>query len=666
MNSKYLLLLVAVFFGLGLWGCQDVAPDAAGTVKITGLVHDLQTGATVQSATVFLNAGGTIDSVVTGADGAFAFEVGVNTLKDGGTITVKKSGYVIKAVNVPNANATSFDITLTTDLTTSALVVGTLRDSTTLYPLRNGTVILTLPGVVDQFLTLVDGNFRLTADLVDRDSLPVTLTTVKDGYKTRTLHVTVYKGQTKNLGNVLLQVDAGSGVATVLGRVIDNTSRNPVGNATVVLSTPIYTDSIQTGGDGSYTFTANLQGLSSVSGSVNVKKSGYRSNGYNFSVNAGEQFAEDVVILRDTTTGVPRDSAGTGNAHSIALVSLSANQISVYGVGGTESSIIIWEVRDSLGFPIDIDHRDTVNFSLIGVPAGGAQGAYVSPSSELTNVSGRVATTINSGTVSGVLQFTASLRRESDGVVIRSTPVVITVNAGLPDQVFFTVAPVEFNFPGLDWLGRTDPVTVQVGDKYSNPVKTNTAVYFNTTGGIINASGFTNPDGQATVDLHSGNPRPSDPVFGPGFAWTRATSVGENGVTVGDSILVLFSGNASISNINPLSFTVDSASGSTSGPINFRVSDENGNPLSQGTRIQVQLQYTAPPLTTINLTTIGDVDITLGDTQVKGPGTTQFSFQVVDQTIPRLVTRIPVTATIKVTSRNGNPPAVQLNGTIGG
>jgi hypothetical protein len=205
-----------------------------------------------------------------------------------------------------------------------------------------------------------------------------------------------------------------------------------------------------------------------------------------------------------------------------------------------------------------------------------------------------------------------------------------------------------------------------VGDKYSNPVKLGTAVYFNTTGGIINASGFTNDDGQATVELHSGNPRPSDPLFGPGFAWVRSSSLGEGGATVQDSILILFSGNASISGVSPTSFTVDSASGSTSGPIRFTVADENGNPLSQGTRITVQLQYTAPPLTTVNLAVTGDIDVTLGDTQAKGIGTTDFSFQVVDQTLPHLSTRIPVTAIIKVTSRNGNPPSVQVTGTVGG
>mgnify|MGYP003340929802 CR=1 FL=1 len=305
MNSKLIFLFLALCLALGVWGCEDVPADAAGTVKITGVVRDLGTGDVVQNATVFLNAGGNLDSVVTGISGSFAFEVNVNALADGGTITVKKSGYEVKDVNVPNANATTFDITIKADLSTSALITGTLRDSTTLYPLRGGVVILTLPGVVDQFTTLTDGNFRLVADLVDRDSLPVTLTSVKDGYKTKTIHVTVHKGQTTDLANVLMQIDAGSSVATVLGRVIDNTSRNPVSNATVTLATPIYTDSVVTGGDGSFTFTVNLQGLSTIAGTVKAAKSGYRANTFNFSANSGQTVTQDISIVRDTTTGVP-------------------------------------------------------------------------------------------------------------------------------------------------------------------------------------------------------------------------------------------------------------------------------------------------------------------------------------------------------------------------
>jgi hypothetical protein len=166
------------------------------------------------------------------------------------------------------------------------------------------------------------------------------------------------------------------------------------------------------------------------------------------------------------------------------------------------------------------------------------------------------------------------------------------------------------------------------------------------------------------VDLHSGNPQPNDPTYGPGFARVYATTVGEAGVTVKDSILVLFSGWSMIHSLSADSFHVPS--GGSSARVYFTVSDRFGNPLAEGTRITATLQYTPPPNNTrINLVTNGDVDVTLGDTQARGRGTTEFWFQVVDQTEGGFLSRIQATVAIKVTSPNGNPPVVTVPGTIG-
>ena len=57
--------------------------------------------------------------------------------------------------------------------------------------------------------------------------------------------------------------------------------------------------------DGSFTFTVNLQGLSTIAGTVKAAKSGYRANTFNFSANSGQTVTQDISIVRDTTTGVP-------------------------------------------------------------------------------------------------------------------------------------------------------------------------------------------------------------------------------------------------------------------------------------------------------------------------------------------------------------------------
>ncbi len=677
MKSKITALLIATAFGLGLWSCEDLPPQSALSggpgalskkVRITGSVLDVASLMPIFNATVFRNSNGAVDSVHTDANGAFSFEydqAGDSVLT---TISLRKRGYLDNSYTflmIANTQI-ALNLRMTADLSTSAVLEGVVRDSATLYPLRGASVIFSVPGFSDQLETSIDGAFTFSVDLIDRDSLPVTVTVSKTGFKSRQLVKVVHTGQTSNLGNVLMRVDQGSSAGQVLGRVYDNQSRQPIVNASVLLTSSLVTDSLLTTGDGAYSFSVDLKGLSTLAAGLKVTKNGYRSQNLNVNFNAGAATYQDVFLDRDTTTGVRRDS-GTGLAHSIALISVSTNQISVYGVGGVESSIIIFEVRDSLGFPIDIDHRDTVQFTIQGTPLAG--GAYVSPATVITNVSGRVATIINSGTVSGVIQLVASLHRESDNVTIGSEPVLITVNAGLPEQRHFSIGPERYNFPGYDWVNRTEGILVQVGDIYSNPVRPGTAVYFNTTGGIIDASGFTDPAGHASVTLYSGNPRPVDPVYGKGFARIRAFTLGQNSITVADSALILFSGRPRLLLIPPFpppmpdSFEVPGHG--ESGFIHFSVSDTNGNPLAAGTRIQVTLQYTPPPLSDYNFRVTGDVDVTLDDIQGRGPGATQFSFEVVDQTIGPTV-RIPASVIIHVSGPNVTSSSGEVSLTVSG
>ncbi len=91
-----------------------------------------------------------------------------------------------------------------------------------------------------------------------------------------------------------------------------------------------------------------------------------------------------------------------------------------------------------------------------------------------------------------------------------------------------------------------------VGDKYA-PVKPKTAVYFTTTGGIIQGSALTNDLGIGSATLVSGNPRPVHPLLGSGFAEITASTADENYNKISASTIVLFSG-YSILTVNPTIF----------------------------------------------------------------------------------------------------------------
>lgn len=310
----------------------------------------------------------------------------------------------------------------------------------------------------------------------------------------------------------------------------------------------------------------------------------------------------------DTSAGdIPSNS---GNAASFFLLEQSTESIGVKESGALENAEIIFEVRDSNGVPIDLDHAVTVNFKFGAHPGGGE---YLYPTSVKTNTLGRATVVLNSGTIAGVVQIVAEIN--APGGTIRSKPVLITIYGGLPYEGLFNVASSQINYPALGVLGYQIEFVAYVGDKYSNPVRPGTAVYFSTNSGIINGGALTDHLGVAKVLLFTeGNP--VDSVYGPGFFTVSAFTADENYNTIKTQTLRLLSGSPIIS-VEPTSFDLPNG-GSQS--FNFTVKDINGNPMSSSQIIQVKA-------------TGGTVDVS-GDTQIKMPdvafGYTSFSFSLYD------------------------------------
>jgi hypothetical protein len=404
--------------------------------------------------------------------------------------------------------------------------------------------------------------------------------------------------------------------ATITGTVRDGKNNTPLAGASVNLSVlskgiDVTKTSSSTGG---FSFTVDLGDTFRTSGTLTITKSGYKDYITNVTLLPGQVSSlPDILVERDTTTSV--GGGGTTFANTIAFISAIPTQLSVRGVGGEETSILTFEARDSLGVPIDFNHRDTIAFVLSGAPVAG--GAYVSPPRAVTNASGRVAVTVNSGTISGSLQIVARLRREADGVTIQSEPARMLIFGGLPDQRYFSIAATRLNVPGLTLNGKTSDVSVIVGDKYGNPVAKGTAVHFFTDIGIVTTNtGFTDENGFATATLYSGNPRGVN-----GFGYVKARTVGEGGVTVIDSVRMLFSGPPSV--ITEIGIHLDTIPQEGCNVFRVRVSDVNGNPLTSGTTI-------TPTLLTLSTVNISPPTIRMPDTQLQGPGGTEFLFTFCD------------------------------------
>lgn len=421
------------------------------------------------------------------------------------------------------------------------------------------------------------------------------------------------------------------------GRVLELAQNAPIANAVVrVLGiTPAlitYTDSL-----GKYQFSFEIGAESELQ--IVAFKEGYDPDTSKVLAVPGRTIDVPVLMLKRVASEVPT----SGEAASIVLVSQTSKNIGVKGSGSVETAQLVFEVQDSSGKPVDLAHSVEVNFRIGSAPGGGE---FVYPPKARTDSKGRVSVNVVSGTKAGVVQVVA----ESfvGAKVIRSLPVVVVIHGGLPDSAHFSIAPEKLNFPGYNIFGLINRITAYVGDKYGNPVKPGTAVYFTTTGGIIEGSVLTNDKGQGSVNLISAEPRPIHPVLGPGYAVITATTADENQRTIKAETVVLFSGIPQIS-VEPMTFNISNLGSQV---FSYTVSDQNGNPLAGGTTIRVSIDGK-------DIRALGDLDVTLPDTRDRS--WTRFSFAIQDTTgddIPR-----PVLIRISTTGPNGSA-TVNISGTV--
>jgi hypothetical protein len=447
---------------------------------------------------------------------------------------------------------------------------------------------------------------------------------------------------------------SGDGAITFNYKVADALG-NPLASGSVitVTATGVGAATVKLGGTTNYItgdtkdtnatdFTATVTDTASASASV-------RSLGIVISVtgsngNVSQTYSGSILPVGHTSSKKPLPGG-------IALLSNSSPNIQVAGTGGVETSTLIFQVRDSLGSSVDSGY--VVNFMLQNAPSG----TFLSPASATNDTStGDVSVVIHSGTVSGVVQVIATIVT-SPGDSVKSSPILMTVHSGSPDQRHFSLFPTSLNVAGLEILNMTDQINVIVGDVYSNPVASATAVYFSTHAGVITPAGYTDADGQASVTLYSAQPLPDasnpDPVSGNGFLHVYAKTDGLNGAVVQDSVLVLFSGSPRISSADTASFDIPAGSCRS---FNITVADRYQNPLVSGTTIALSI-------TSSNTATISPASYTMPDEL--SPKNPSFPFTVC---APADTSGTPKSAgasiTVTVTWQGGQYSATIASGTL--
>lgn len=470
------------------------------------------------------------------------------------------------------------------------------------------------------------GNYSTTVT-IDADKT-LTIEVIKDGYMPTSGFVDAMMNEDINvpvIGLAPLSVEEGN--VTIVGYVMDVKSGDPVVDAEIRfydMAEPVgvaYTD--ETGG---YSAEFLMSGTKELS--VYTVQAAYLADTTSVIAVSGQTTTIPTISLRPLTDQI------AGEPASIFLVSQSLESIGVTESGSPETAKIVFEVQDSSGNPIDLDHAVMVNFRFGASPGGGE---ILAPGTIKTDAAGQVTVNLTSGTIAGAVQIIGEI--DFEGQKITSKPVNITIHGGLPDLDHFAVGSDQLNYPYYNILNGQGLVTALVGDKYTNPVRPGTAVYFSTTAAVVQGSALTDDKGLASVNVISGNPLPNDPTYGPGFFYVTASTINENEESISTQTRVLFSGIPQLT-VSPQ--TIDIANGGSQS-FSYTVMDQNGNPLAPGNN------YTVSISTSGDAEVGGDIAIQMPDTQF---GHTSFHFSIVDTDAEELKPSA-ITATISVQGPNG-------------
>ena len=432
-----------------------------------------------------------------------------------------------------------------------------------------------------------------------------------------------------------------SGLVTLSGQILNDRTNNPVSNGFVrVLPYDLLFEADSTG---SYTFEVRVD--STMDLEIIANADGFQSSSLPVLAIAGRTVQVPTFSLFPLVS----EAATSGKASNIILLDQSVSSIGVRESGSEEQAMLTFQLADSLGRPVILDQGVEVNFSFGARPGGGE---FISPATAQSDNNGIVEMVVSSGTRSGIVQVLAETT--VDGRLIRSQPVAVSIHGGMPDQDHFSLGPNVRNFPGLLAYGLINSMSVIVGDKYSNPARVGSAVYFSSTHGVIGGSTLTDNNGQGSVNLLSANPLPAD-----GIVHVTARTADDQQNEVFATTPVIFSGSPVMS-VSPGTARVNQV-------YSITLTDYNGNPLAPGTNLSVNVSGTAIQVGGTTSASLDDTAFLGGmdyEHVLRGPGVTEFSF-VISEDIDPDNPATPVVDAIEIATNGPNGQLIIVLGAGG-
>jgi hypothetical protein len=333
-----------------------------------------------------------------------------------------------------------------------------------------------------------------------------------------------------------------------------------------------------------------------------------------------------------TSNGSVQIDAPTAASIQFTAANPTTDSIVIKGQGGisrTETATLTFKVFDTFGNPLA---NQLVTFT------ASTTNVTLNKTSDSTDATGTVITTVNSGSVPTTFRVKAAL---ANGTSTESDSIVVTT--GLPVSQAFSLSLSKANIEG--WTvdsGTTTPASVAsvlLADASGNPVADGTPVVFQTNLGSIGSSskgGCNTVNGGCSVDYRSQQPRtaapntPSTPcntgtAAGVSNDATRAgvaticasTTDGTNTLFTKTALFlsgstavnVFLNGGATALSTDPINGVTDlgSVGATASKVISLQVNDINFNPMPQGTQLAVQNPVNVAVIGTVSPATVPNI-----------------------------------------------------------
>jgi hypothetical protein len=211
-------------------------------------------------------------------------------------------------------------------------------------------------------------------------------------------------------------------------------------------------------------------------------------------------------IVGATSTRGLSISLAPPSVSSVKFGSASPDVIYLKGSGLTETSLVVFEVRDLAGNPLpnqDVSLEATTFAGGLTIDGGTA------PIVKKSDSSGLVTARVNSGTVPTPMRVKATLV----GSGISTVSSALSIAVGLPSQLNFSFSQATINIEGGNVDGVPNTYSIIASDRLGNPVPAGTAINFVAEGSQIQASAQTSLSGglaRASVNFISAEPRPDN------------------------------------------------------------------------------------------------------------------------------------------------------------